>query len=145
MTMCQRYVVVAASVLAATVGLTGQSQEPDEGVQTISGEVVEMMCYQRIGDDALGARHAECALKCATSGVDLAILSPEGLFIVTGVAAGTDELFAFISKTVHATGTVGDSNGGQTIDISFTGLDDDDGDDDEDQDPVMMVEEVGAS
>lgn len=139
MTICQRYVVAATSVLVATVGLTGQGQEPDEGVQTISGEVVEMMCYQRIGDDALGDRHAECALKCATSGTDLAILSPEGLFIVTGAAAGTDELFAFIAKTVSATGTVGDSDGGQTIDISFTGPED------EDQDPVMMVEEVGGA
>ena len=52
---------------------------------------------------------------------------------------GTDELFAFIAKTVSATGTVGDSDGGQTIDISFTGPED------EDQDPVMMVEEVGGA
>ncbi len=139
MTIGQRYVVAAATVLVAIVGLTGQGQEPDEESQTISGEVVEMMCYQRMGDDALGDRHAECALKCATSGTDLAILSPEGLFIVTGAAAGTDQLFAFIAKTIRATGTVGDTDGGQTIDISFTGLED------EDQDPVMMVEEVTGS
>ena len=119
-------VVAAATVLVAIVGLfivTGAAagrqvrQEPDEESQTISGEVVEMMCYQRMGDDALGDRHAECALKCATSGTDLAILSPEGLFIVTGAAAGTDQLFSFIAKTIRAThlATVGDTDGGQTI------------------------------
>ncbi len=51
MTIWQRDVVAATIVLVTTAGLIGQ--EPDEGFDTITGEVVEMMCYQRIGDDAL--------------------------------------------------------------------------------------------
>ena len=115
MTIWQRDVTAAAIVLAATAGLTGQ--ELDEGTDTITGEVVEMMCYQRIGDDALGERHAECALKCATSGTNLAILSSDGPHIIAGAAAGTDELFAFIARNVRATGRIGNGNDYPTIDI----------------------------
>ncbi len=134
MTIWQRDVVAAAIVLVTTVGLIGQ--EPDEGFDTITGEVVEMMCYQRIGDDALGERHAECALKCATSGTDLAIRSSDGLHIITGAAAGTDELFAFIARNVRTTGRIGNGNDYPTIDIGFTEPED------EVEAPVMMMEVV---
>ncbi len=134
MTIWQRDVVAATIVLVTTAGLIGQ--EPDEGFDTITGEIVEMMCYQRIGDDALGERHAECALKCATSGTDLAIRSSDGLHIITGAAAGTDELFAFIARNVRATGRIGNGNDYPTIDIGFTEPED------EVEASVMMMEVV---
>ena len=101
------------------------AQTPERGaapaaqVVTVMGELVEVMCHGRLGDEARGAAHAECALKCATAGNDLAILTEDGLYVVTGRAAGGEDLFGFIGVEVAAAGVVTEGEDGRSIEVAY--------------------------
>lgn len=121
------------------------AQDPD--VTTLTGTLVDVMCYGRIPADALGSRHAECALKCATGGVDVALVTSDGPVVIVGRAVRRPELQALLTKRVAATGVVRAGNEGPTLEVSFTAAVEDDPDTDEDETvaAVPMIEDIGEA
>jgi hypothetical protein len=83
--------------------------------RTVTGEVVEVSCYNRNG--GVGDGHAACALKCAQGGADLGILTDEGVLSISGDKADTPELFGFIAQVVQATGDVMEKDGKMWINV----------------------------
>lgn len=61
-------------------GATGG--EPPQG-QALTGEVVDVFCYLSHGAKGIGKGHAECAKKCITSGLPVAIKSGEMLYLAS--------------------------------------------------------------
>ena len=51
------------------------------GEQTLTGEVVDVVCYLSHGKDALGKGHAGCAKKCIKSGLPVALKVGDQLYL----------------------------------------------------------------
>ena len=49
--------------------------------QTLTGEVVDVLCYLSHEKDALGQGHADCAKKCISSGLPVAIKVGDQLYL----------------------------------------------------------------
>ncbi len=96
--------VVSLAVPALTAGET----------KTVTGELIEMNCYARMGLNATGEGHAECALKCALGGSPLGILTADDeIFTIIGEMTENEnaKLLEFVAKNVTATGDVNDGGG----------------------------------
>ena len=102
---------VMFAALVATLAVPMQAAE----TRTVTGEVVEVSCYNRNG--GVGDGHAACALKCAQGGADLGILTNEGVLSISGDKADTTELFGFIAQVVQATGDVMEKDGKMWIHV----------------------------
>ena len=82
--------------------------------KTVSGELIEMACYARMGLNATGADHAACALRCAEGGSPLGILTADDeIYTITGEMTENEnaKLLEFVAKNVTATGDVNDGGG----------------------------------
>jgi hypothetical protein len=85
---------------------------------TVRGELITVMCFIGNGDEGRGDDHAACALKCASEGYPLAILTESGeLYKVTGrlTADKNAALRDLIAEDVVAEGTVGEEGNGKTL------------------------------
>ena len=51
--------------------------------QTLTGEVVDVICYLGHNKEGLGKGHAECAKKCIKSGLPVAIKVGDQLYLAT--------------------------------------------------------------
>ncbi len=101
--------------------------------KTVAGELIEMNCYARMGLNAVGEGHAECALKCAQGGSPLGILTADDeIFTIIGEMTEDEnmKLVKFVAKNVTATGDVNEGGGPGTrlvgkltIDITSIDLD----------------------
>ncbi len=83
-------------------------------MKTVTGELIEMNCYARMGLNAVGEGHAECALKCALGGAPLGILTAdEEIFTIIGEMTENEnaKLLEFVAKNVKATGNVTEGGG----------------------------------
>ncbi len=82
--------------------------------KTISGEVVDLMCYLDHG--AKGDKHKSCAEKCIKSGGPVGLLSGEDLYLVIGDHQPmNDQLAAKAAQTVTLKGKVVERNGMKMI------------------------------
>ena len=52
-----------------------------QGDQTLTGEVVDVMCYLSHGKKGLGMGHADCGKKCVQSGLPVAIKVGDHLYL----------------------------------------------------------------
>lgn len=74
--------------------------------QTLTGEVVDLVCYAGHPDSGIGPGHAECAQKCIKNGLPVAIRSAEGALYVA-LGAGHETVNALLAPyagkhvTVH--------------------------------------------
>ena len=73
--------ITTAALLAAIPALAHEGHDHDDGKSeskevTVTGEVVDMACY--IDHNATGAKHAECAKKCITSGLPAGLKADDG-------------------------------------------------------------------
>jgi hypothetical protein len=83
--------------------------------RTVTGELIEMNCYARMGGNAVGADHAECALRCAQGGAPLGILTAdEEIISIIGEMTNDEnaQLLEFVGKNVRATGEFTEDGGG---------------------------------
>lgn len=66
----------AALALAPLALHAADMKGDDDGQVTVTGEVLDMACYLDHG--AHGAKHADCAKKCITSGLPVGLKSADG-------------------------------------------------------------------
>lgn len=73
---------VLALLLADWVnrGYSSETKESMPMATTITGEVVDLVCYLGMGKD--GASHAQCAVKCAKMGIPFGIKTEDGIYVV---------------------------------------------------------------
>ncbi len=104
------------AALAGVMSLPYASSGADQGgsEQTISGEVVDLMCYLDHG--AKGEKHKSCAEKCIKSGGPVGLLSGNSVYLVIGEHKPiNDELAAKAAQTVTLKGKVVERNGMKMI------------------------------
>jgi hypothetical protein len=81
-----------------------------DATKTITGEVVDMMCY--IDHNAMGEKHASCAAKCIKSNGPVGIVSDGKAYIVVGEhKAMNAELAEFAGKTITVKGKMAERGG----------------------------------
>lgn len=106
-------VSVAIVTLGAVLGtpIAGFAAETATGQeQSITGEVVDLMCYLDHG--AKGDKHKGCAQKCIKSGGPVGLLSNDQLYLVIGDHKPmNDELADKAAQTVTLKGKVVERNG----------------------------------
>ena len=57
-------------------GQTAMSVAKATETKTLQGEILDMSCY--IGEEAHGAKHKGCAVKCLKSGASMGLLTSDG-------------------------------------------------------------------
>jgi len=83
-------------------------------MKTITGEVVDLMCYLDHG--AKGEKHKGCAEKCIKGGGPVGLLSGDQLYLVVGDHQPmNDELASKAAQTVTLKGKVVERNGMKMI------------------------------
>lgn len=87
------------------------------GMQTVTGEVVDLACY--LGHGASGAGHKDCAQKCITSGLPVGIKSGSTLYLAVGSEHGTANaaLASLAAQQVTVEGEVTERDGVHLIAI----------------------------
>jgi hypothetical protein len=85
------------------------------GEETVTGEVIDLMCYLDHG--AHGDKHAECAQKCIDSGGPVGLLTKDNqLYLVIGQHEPINkELAPLAAKTVTLKGKIVERNGVKMI------------------------------
>src|SRR5437667_6261659 len=68
-----------AMVALASVAVSKEAAKASKPV-TLKGEVVDTGCY--LGRGAHGEKHKECALKCASNGMPIALLTDKGKLVL---------------------------------------------------------------
>lgn len=106
--------LLASAILAAGL-LAPLSQARAATEQTITGEVVDLMCYLDHG--AHGSSHASCAQECIGSGGPVGLLTSDNqLYLIIGKHEPMNkELAPLAAKTITLTGKVVERNGVKMI------------------------------
>lgn len=110
--------LTAATVFAAIPLLAHEGHNhaagdaKDEGEEvTVKGEVLDMACY--IDHHATGAKHADCAKKCITSGLPVGLKGEDGkTYLLIGEHKPmNEELGDYAAKTITVKGKVSSRDG----------------------------------
>jgi hypothetical protein len=93
----KRLIPLAAILVALVVPSRAAD---DSNATTVKGEVLDMACYLDHG--AHGAKHAECAAKCISSGLPVGLKAEDGkvYFLIGEHKPLNDQLAAYAGKTV---------------------------------------------
>jgi hypothetical protein len=115
---CQM-VVSAMFVIALTISPFALAQEHQHGKEnlsasaekTVTGEIVDMMCY--VDHNAVGEGHGQsCGAKCIKSGGPVGIVSDGKAYLVVGEHKPmNDQLAEYCGKTVTLKGKLADRGG----------------------------------
>lgn len=112
--------VLAASAALAVSALCYAANEKDADdkapakIETITGEVVDMMCYLDHG--AKGLVHRGCATMCIRNGGPVGLLSGDQLYLVVGNRKPiNDQLASKAADTIRIKGKVVERNGVKMI------------------------------
>ena len=113
--------IIKTSLLALAVGaavtlpkLSYSADDNAAGMQTLKGEIVDLMCYLDHG--AKGDKHKGCAEKCIKGGGPVGLLSGEQLYLVVGDHEAINEQLApKAAQTVTLKGKVVERNGMKMI------------------------------
>ncbi len=102
------------AVLAQPLALLSADDAAAGQTQSITGEVVDLMCYLDHG--AKGEKHKGCATKCIQNGGPVGLLSNDQLYLVIGDHKPiNDQLAAKAAQTVTLKGKVVERNGMKMI------------------------------
>src|SRR2546423_12905514 len=110
-------IAVAATFIAAlTFSPLAVAQEHEHGSDTsaeksVSGEVVDMMCY--VDHNAMGEKHGQsCGAKCIRSGGPVGIVSDGKAYLVVGEHKPiNDQLADYSGKTITVKGKMAERGG----------------------------------
>ena len=121
--------LAAVSLVVAAVALAKSADEKAEKAHhstasmkagTWTGEVLDAGCY--IGHGAMGAKHAECGLKCAASGMPLMLLGKDAkAVLLTPNHDNPDaynQLKTMVGSMATVTGTLAERGGVKGIDVT---------------------------
>lgn len=105
----------AAGIAAVLAGLCLPGSDARAEDQTVTGEVVNLMCYLDHG--AKGEKHSSCATTCISKGGPVGLLtSDDQLYLVIGDHKPlNDKLAALAAKTVTLKGKVVEKHGMKMI------------------------------
>jgi hypothetical protein len=111
--------VVATFIAALAVAPLAIAQEHEHGKEdlsasaekSVSGEVVDMMCY--VDHNAMGEKHGQsCGAKCIRSGGPVGIVSDGKAYLVVGEHKPiNDQLADYCGKTVTVKGKMAERGG----------------------------------
>jgi hypothetical protein len=110
---------IVALVLGASLALptlsSGAEQKSGGQIQTLKGEIVDLMCYLDHG--ARGEGHKGCAKKCIQLGGPVGLLTADDqLYLVIGEHEPmNEELAPYAAQTVTLKGKVVERNGMKMI------------------------------
>lgn len=92
--------------------------ENTEAEQTLTGEVIDVVCY--LGHGAKGQGHAGCAKKCIQSGLPVAIKVGDQLYLAAMAdhTPANAALAEFSGQQVTVTGTVEEADGQDLVSIT---------------------------
>ncbi len=109
--------VLASLAAVAMVAALGVSLRAES--KTVKGEVIDIKCQTKKAEN-VGSAHADCALSCAKRGATMGIMTPDGVYTITGdyTADNNKKLLDFVAKNVEATGEVGEKDGAKTINVA---------------------------
>lgn len=102
---------IAGAALATVSFAADQKPEAKASQVTVTGEVLDMACYLDHG--AHGAKHAECAQKCISSGLPVGLKGTDGktyLLIGEHMPANT-ELAKHAAETITVHGKLVERDG----------------------------------
>lgn len=115
--------VVATGALIITLSAP-TVVKADHHVETITGQVVDAMCFMKDKENNTGVDHKmpadvkDCAKICASNGVPMALVSSDGnVYTITGDLAADNnaKVVPHIGHTVEITGAVSEEDGKMTI------------------------------
>jgi hypothetical protein len=111
--------VVATFIAALAVAPLAIAQEHEHGKEdlsasaekSVSGEVVDMMCY--VDHNAMGEKHGQsCGAKCIRSGGPVGIVSDGKAYLVVGEHKPiNDQLADYCGKTITVKGKMAERGG----------------------------------
>jgi hypothetical protein len=111
--------VVATFIAALAVSPLALAQEHEHGKQdltaaaekTVTGEVVDMMCY--VDHNAVGEKHGQsCGAKCIKSGGPVGVVENGKAYLVVGEHKPmNDQLAEYCGKTVTLKGKIAERGG----------------------------------
>jgi hypothetical protein len=114
-----KIVVVATFIAALAVSPLALAQEHEHGKQdltaaaekTVTGEVVDMMCY--VDHNAVGEKHGQsCGAKCIKSGGPVGVVENGKAYLVVGEHKPmNDQLAEYCGKTVTLKGKIAERGG----------------------------------
>ena len=85
-----------------------------------TGEILDAGCY--LGHGAMGAKHAECALKCAANGMPLMLLTKDGKAVLLTPNHDNPDAYESLKKMAGSvatvTGTLNERGGVRGIDVT---------------------------
>mgnify|MGYP001559101609 CR=1 FL=1 len=117
--MMRRVIVLGMLIVLATSAYAHEEQG-QAGEQTLTGEVVDVVCYLSHGKDGLGKAHAECAKKCIKSGLPVALKVGDQLYLAANAdhTAANARLVELAGGQVTVRGSVMERDGQHLIAIS---------------------------
>jgi hypothetical protein len=106
--------ITAASLVVALVASAGAD------LRTVTGEVVELDCSLSKAPADRGDAHAACAMSCARSGNQMAILTADAVYLVDGdyTANRNAKLLDFVARRVDVKGTITEQDGKLRINVA---------------------------
>jgi hypothetical protein len=85
-----------------------------------TGEILDAGCY--LGHGAMGAKHAECALKCAADGMPLMLMMKDGKAVLLTPNHDNPDAYESLKKMAGSvatvTGTLSERGGVRGIDVT---------------------------
>lgn len=117
--------VIAFAVAFALVAIAGdrataQGHKAAGKAGTWTGEILDAGCY--LGHGAMGAKHAECALKCAANGMPLMLLTKDGKAVLLTPNHDNpdayEKLKGMAGSVAVVTGTWSERGGARGIDVT---------------------------
>ena len=111
---------VASTLLLGGSCALAHEEQGQGGTQTLTGEVVDVVCYLSHGKEGLGAGHAGCAKKCIQEGLPVAMKVGDQLYLAAMAdhTPANAKLAAFAGQQVTVRGVVMEADGQHLITIS---------------------------
>jgi hypothetical protein len=116
------FVTILGLVIAAGAYAKGDSGHSTAAAKTMSwtGEILDAGCY--IAHGAMGPKHAECALKCASNGMPLMLLTKDGKAILLTPNHDNPDAYGQLKTMAGSmatiTGTLAERGGVKGIDVT---------------------------
>ena len=123
------FAAAMGTLVAAAVGWAhaehgdGSAEEAAENTpaeQTLTGEVVDVVCYLGHGAEGLGKGHASCAKKCIESGLPVALKVGDTLYLAAMDShdPANKTLVAYAGERVTVQGKVMERDGQHLVSIT---------------------------
>ena len=113
------YLGIAMLAISAVITVAAKTTS-DSKDMTITGEVIDLKCYQG-NSGARGEGHKACALSCAKRGNQMAIIDEKNnIYTITGTYADNknEKLIEYVAETVEVKGVVSEADGKKMIAVS---------------------------